>query len=124
MTRVVTDKIWSNGYLLLCISLCKIQIGHPNYFFQVKDVFYLVVIFVVLVCAWGVARFSVLYPKNTFNPANGTSTEKIFKKMLIVPFFQIFGELYVDSMENALKDSKYRDSLKMMYRDSLTRLDK
>ncbi|XP_066923702.1 transient receptor potential cation channel subfamily M member 8-like isoform X2 [Clytia hemisphaerica] len=72
---------------------------------MVKDVFYLVVIFVVLVCAWGVARFSILYPQNTFDVTSGTSTEKMFKKMLIVPFFQIFGELYVESMENSLRDN-------------------
>ena len=72
-----------------------------------KDVIYLVVIFVIMVWAWGVARFSILYPKSTFT-FDGTTTEKIFKKMLIVPFFQIFGELYVESMEKAIDESKQK----------------
>ena len=68
--------------------------------------FYLVIVFVVLVVAWGAARFSILYPQNKFHVINGTSTSNVFRKMLMVPFFQIFGDLFISSQEEASSKSK------------------
>jgi len=79
-------------------------------------VFYLVVVFIVLVVAWGAARFSILYPNNKFDVLNGTSTEKIFKKMLMIPSFQIFGELFVNSQEEAARTSMIISSLVLYFK--------
>ena len=64
------------------------------------------VVFIVLVLAWGTARYSILYHRyyeNIF--MSEESANVIFKKMLIAPVFQIFGELFITSEEEALSAS-------------------
>ena len=67
----------------------------------------MVVIFAILILAWGTARFSILYPNNDFSKGNTTSPDQMLKRVLLVPSFQIFGELFMDSVEGARNDSEY-----------------
>ena len=82
----------------------NINLNQNSTCIQVNDVLSMVVIFVVLVFAWGTARFSILYPDNDFS--NAGSSNQFLKRILLVPTFQIFGELFIESMETAQKASE------------------
>ena len=69
----------------------------------------MVIIFLVLIIAWGFARFSILYPANEASFRNGISTENFLEKMFVVPSFGIFGELFMGSPHENL--SKYKKTL-------------
>lgn len=66
--------------------------------FQLRDVMYFVVIIAVLVVAYSIARFAVLYPDNKFS-FNEQSMDNFMRHVFMVPFFQLFGELFLDRPE-------------------------
>ena len=98
---IIYIKIWF-FWTQLCYSY--IPIFNLFLFFQLLDVCYMVIIFLVLIIAWGFARFSILYPANEASFRNGISTENFLEKMFVVPSFGIFGELFMGSPhENSSK---------------------
>ena len=70
-----------------------------------SDVLSMVVIFVILVLAWGTARLSILHPDiNIFGSSMNSSA---LNKWIYAPSFQIFGELFMESVGVAEKESEY-----------------
>ena len=53
----------------------------------------------VLVIAYAFARFSVLYPNNVLT-LHEKNMAYFFRSFIMVPFFQLFGELFIEKPES------------------------
>ena len=56
------------------------------------DLFYFVIVLVVFIVAYGLASQAILYPNTPFSAS-------LFKKILKKPYFQMYGELFLEELE-------------------------
>lgn len=60
--------------------------------FQLTDLLFFVCLVVVFILAYGVVNQAMRYP-------NSPLTIKVLKGIIYVPYWQIYGELYLDQLE-------------------------
>ena len=64
--------------------------------FQVIDAQYFLCIIVVFVLAYGVGRYAILNP-------DGNNSVSTIAEIIMIPYFQLFGELFLDYPQDSRK---------------------
>lgn len=62
---------------------------------QVTDIVYFIIIMTVFVCAYGFARFSILFQESVITFTNITE-KNIIRKLFVVPFYEVLGDTFID----------------------------
>ena len=64
-------------------------------FWQLKDVLFFLIILVIFILAFGIAMQALLHPNENFS-------YETLKGAVYLPYFQVFGELFLDRVEGLL----------------------